>query len=74
MGSYPQNYNSGRAAAAVKDMSWYDMQALFASTYVDEITAAHRDGGHALVRDKLAVLTLAERNSIRDALFGLEHA
>ena len=57
--------------AAVKDMSWDDMEALFASTCVDEIACAQRDGGHALVRDKLAELTNAERNSIRTALLEL---
>lgn len=61
-------------AAAVRDMSWDDMQALFAATYVDEIATAQREGGHAVVRDKVAALTDGERSALRDALFELEHA
>jgi hypothetical protein len=55
-------------------MPWDDMQALFAATYVDEIAAAQREGGPALVRRKLAALSDAERKSFRDALVELEHA
>lgn len=47
-------------AAAVNDMEWDDMQALFAATYVDEIRAAQREGGQALLGDKLAALTDTE--------------
>ena len=50
------------------------MQALFAATYVEEITAAQRDGGRTVLRDKLAMLTGGERKSLRDALFELEPA
>jgi hypothetical protein len=59
--------------AAVRDMDWGDMQALFAATYVDEIAAVQREGGRALVRGKLAALSEAERRSLRDALVELEH-
>jgi hypothetical protein len=41
---------------------------------VEETAAAQREGGQALVRDKVAALADAERNSIRNALLGLEHA
>ena len=41
---------------AVKAMSWDDMQALFAAIYADEIAAVLRDGGIALVREKLRLL------------------
>lgn len=59
---------------AVREMSWEDIQALFAATYVDEIATAQREGGDALVRDKVAALTDVQRNALRDALFELEHA
>ena len=38
--------------AAVKDMPWDDIQALFAATYVDEIAAAQRDGGKDALRER----------------------
>ena len=44
------------------------MQALFAATYADEIAAVLRDGGIALVREKLAVLSDGERRALRTAL------
>jgi hypothetical protein len=55
-------------AAAVMDMKWDDMQALFAATYVEEITAAQRDGGQAALRAKLGFLTEEERAALREAL------
>jgi hypothetical protein len=58
--------------AAVANMSWDDMQALFATTYVDEIAVAQRDGGEAALRDRLSRLTGAVRGSLRDALLELE--
>jgi hypothetical protein len=54
--------------AAVKAMSWEQMQAVFAATYADEIYAALRDGGEALVRDKLAALSDGERRVLRNVL------
>jgi hypothetical protein len=44
------------------------MQVLFAATHVDEIAAARRSGGAALVRQKLAALSEGERRVLRDAL------
>ena len=58
----------------VKEMSWDDMQALFAATYVDEIAEAHRCGGEALVRAKLAALSVGERRVLREALLQLDVA
>jgi hypothetical protein len=49
-------------------MSWDDMQALFAATYADEIATVLRDGGVALLREKLAALTDGERHALRSAL------
>jgi len=54
--------------AAVKDMNWDDLQALFAATYVDEIAAVQRGGGKAALRDKLALLSESERRVLREAL------
>jgi hypothetical protein len=54
--------------AALNAMSWDEMQALFAATYVEEIAAVQRNGGAALVRDKLASLSDGERRVLREAL------
>jgi hypothetical protein len=54
--------------AALDAMSWDEMQALFAATYADEIAAIQRDGGKALVRQKLAALSQGERRVLREAL------
>jgi hypothetical protein len=57
---------------AVEELSWEEMQALFAATYVDEIRAVQRDGGSALVRKKVAALSTSERRVLREALDELE--
>jgi hypothetical protein len=49
-------------------MGWDEMQALFASLYVDEIAALQRDGGEAVVREKLAALSEDSRRVMREAL------
>lgn len=54
--------------AAVENLSWPEMQAVFAATYVDEIAAVQRSGGPALVRQKLAGLSAGERCVLREAL------
>ena len=56
------------SVAAVKAMSWDDMQNLFAATYVDEIATIQRQGGRALLRQRLAVLSDSERRALRAAL------
>jgi hypothetical protein len=56
------------SVAAVKEMGWDAMQALFASLYVDEIAAVQRDGGEAVVREKLAALSDESRRLLREAL------
>jgi hypothetical protein len=60
--------------AAVREMSWDDMQALFAAIYVDEIAAMRRSGGEALVREKLSALGVGERRMLLDALLELDAA
>jgi Mg/Co/Ni transporter MgtE len=58
----------------VKEMGWDEMQALFASLYVDEIASLQRDGGEATVREKLAVLSEDSRRVLREALLEPELA
>ena len=53
---------------AVKAMSWDDMQALFAAIYAHEMAAVLRDGGGALLHEKLATLSDGERRALRTAL------
>jgi hypothetical protein len=54
--------------AAIKAMSWEEMQTVFAATYADELAVAVRDGGAALLRQKLAALSDGERRVLRNAL------
>jgi hypothetical protein len=54
--------------AALGRMSWEEMQFVFASTYMDELAAAQRDGGETLLRGKLAALSEGERRNVREAL------
>jgi hypothetical protein len=44
------------------------MQQVFAATYVDELAALQRDGGEALVRERVAALSEGERRILREAL------
>jgi hypothetical protein len=53
---------------AIEKMSWDEMQALLASIYVDEIAAVQDRGGKAVVQEKLAGLTDAQRGILRQAL------
>jgi hypothetical protein len=62
------------SVGAVKEMSWEELEALFAAIYVDEIAAAQRDGGRALLRGKLAALSEGERRALRDAILEPEFA
>jgi hypothetical protein len=55
-------------------MGWDEMQALFATTYIDEIATAERSGGEATLRAKLASLSEAERHALRHALDELQPA
>jgi hypothetical protein len=56
------------SVAAVKAMGWEEMQYLFAAMFVDEAAALQRAGGEALLREKLAALSEAERRLLREAL------
>ena len=54
--------------AAAKEMSWDEMQAVFAAIYLDEIAAVRRDGGETVVREKVAALSDDQRLALRVAL------
>ena len=56
------------SAEAVKEMSWDEMQSLFAVSYTGEIAAVHRDGGDAALQAKLAGLSKGQRRRVREAL------
>jgi hypothetical protein len=62
------------SVAAVKEMCWDEMQTVFASIYVDEVAAVQRDGGEAVVREKLAALSEDSRRVLREALLEPELA
>jgi hypothetical protein len=63
-----QSPRMAASVAAVKEMSWDEMEALFAAIYVEQIAAARRDGSDALVRAKVAALSEGERRVLREAL------
>jgi hypothetical protein len=54
--------------AAVREMGWDEIQALFAAIYLDEITVAQRDGSETVLRAKVASLSEGERHALREAL------
>jgi hypothetical protein len=54
--------------AAVKELGWEEMQYLFAATFVDEITAMQREGGEAMLRERVEALSSDERRALREAL------
>ena len=60
--------------AAIRELSWDDMQALFAAIYVDEIAAVRLTGGEAVVREKVSALGVGERRMLLDALLELDAA
>jgi hypothetical protein len=54
--------------AEVERMSWKEMQAVFAASWVDEIAAVQREGGEALVRERVERLSEGEKRIHREAL------
>jgi hypothetical protein len=52
----------------VKELGWEEMQYLFAATFVDEITAMQREGGEAMLRERVEALSRDERRALREAL------
>jgi hypothetical protein len=61
-----------RSAEAVARMDWEQLSGLAASIYVEEIAAVQRDGGAALVAEKIRALSDGERAVLRRALDAAE--
>jgi hypothetical protein len=55
-------------AEAVEALPWADMKALFASLFVNEVSAVLRDGGDAYLRSRVLALSSDERRALRAAL------
>jgi hypothetical protein len=55
-------------AAGIESMSWQDMQYFAATLLVDELMAVQRDGGEALLRDRVAELDDQQRRVLCRAL------
>jgi hypothetical protein len=53
---------------AIENMPWNEMQWLFASIFVDEIAAIQDRGGRALLQEKIAGLSAAQRDILRREL------
>ena len=53
---------------AVEKMSWAEMKAVFAASFVSEIDDLERSGGAKLIRDRVARLSEDVRNALREAL------
>lgn len=54
--------------SAVKDMGWQELQYVFATTFVDELADLRRNGGEALLQERLERLSIDERRVLREAL------
>jgi hypothetical protein len=57
--------------AGIEAMSWEDMQYFAATLLADELVAVQRDGGKALLRDRVAALSDSQRRVLREALDGV---
>jgi hypothetical protein len=68
----PINSRMPQSIEAVQKLSWEQMQQVFAATFVDELAALDRDGGGALVREKIAALSEGERRVLWEALEELQ--
>jgi hypothetical protein len=56
------------SAEAVEKMSWAEMKAVFAASFVTELDELEHSGGRKLVRDRVARLSEDVRNALREAL------
>jgi hypothetical protein len=57
-----------RSIDRVAQMGWEEMQYVFATTFVNEIAAVQREGGKALLRNRLSELSEDERRVLGEAL------
>ena len=60
--------------ALIEAMSWQDMQYFATTLLVDELLTVHRDGGKALLRQRVAALRDGERRILGEALLDSERA
>jgi hypothetical protein len=56
---------------AMRNVSWKDLQVLFANTYIDEIAATVSSEGRELLRERLERLTEDERPVLCEELIAL---
>jgi hypothetical protein len=64
----PTNPSLPESVGGIEAMSWQDMQYFAATLLVDELVAVQRDGGEAVLRDRVAGLSDRDRRVLRDAL------
>jgi hypothetical protein len=62
------------SVAGIESMSWEDMQYFAATLLMDELLTVRRDGGAALLRDRVAALSEGERRILCEALLESELA
>jgi hypothetical protein len=62
------------SVTGIEAMSWQDMQYLAATLLVDELLTVQRDGGQALLRQRVGALSDGERRALREALLEPERA
>ena len=62
------------SSAGIEAISWQDMQYLAATLLVDELLTVQRDGGQALLRQRVVALSDGERRVLREALLELDVA
>jgi hypothetical protein len=70
----PPSSRMPHSLEGVRRLSWEQMQQIFAATFVDELATVDRDGGDALVRQKVAALSEGERRVLWEALEELQPA
>jgi hypothetical protein len=60
--------------AGIESMSWEDMQYFASTLLMDELSAVQREGGLALLRERVAALSESQRRVLREALLEPEPA
>jgi hypothetical protein len=59
---------SRESAEAVEELSWHDMQMIFATRFANEIAAVTEGGGGALLRERVGSLDMDQRQLLGEAL------
>jgi hypothetical protein len=70
----PTTASVPESVVGMQAMSWQDMQYVAATLLVDELLTVQRDGGEAVVRQRVAALSDAARRVLRAALLEPELA